>query len=108
MEHQLHPERSVQARQHTLAQALPRLLRMVSPSRLCFVCFLFAFNRGSTARFDSFRGGVGGSLIAWNPELEIGVAYTMCGLIKDSPFGFKDPRCIPLFEKTMDILALKK
>jgi CubicO group peptidase (beta-lactamase class C family) len=41
-------------------------------------------------------GGIGGSLFAWHPELQLGVAYTVNGLHSPltSILGAKDPRCL--------------
>jgi CubicO group peptidase (beta-lactamase class C family) len=41
-------------------------------------------------------GGIGGSLFAWHPELQLGVSYTPNGLHSPltSILGAKDPRCL--------------
>eukprot|EP00511_Aplanochytrium_stocchinoi_P006854 CAMPEP_0204826480 /NCGR_PEP_ID=MMETSP1346-20131115/4159_1 /ASSEMBLY_ACC=CAM_ASM_000771 /TAXON_ID=215587 /ORGANISM="Aplanochytrium stocchinoi, Strain GSBS06" /LENGTH=463 /DNA_ID=CAMNT_0051954525 /DNA_START=110 /DNA_END=1501 /DNA_ORIENTATION=+ len=51
-------------------------------------------------------GGYGGSMFAWNPENETGVAYTMNGTYFKSVMGFKDDRCKYLMRHLID--AVKK
>ena len=41
-------------------------------------------------------GGLGGSMFVWHPEKKLGFAYTHNGPMRESPFGFKDPRCLRL------------
>lgn len=71
------------------------------------ICMNTTFTQGGFCKFDGASwpapaqgfcgwGGFGGSVFAWNEELDLAIAYTMNGPFLDSILGFRDERCLRL------------